>query len=262
MLSLGCTKNLEIEIIESRCKDFRIYNATSTLQNPNCPGDINSNEFTVSFDFGGDGECLNSIHRTARYFDENNNEVFPVSEDPDSVHVDESSVTVSGTTVTYTYFFQMASNATYDDVQYVTLDFYTQNSNLNQSNYLNVLQVMPCKSIPTPTTTSGDITVNNTEIEVSLFDNAAEDGDIITIMLNGIVVAQNVEIFNTPKVFSFSLDPTISNYITFYAVNEGSSSPNTVQGTVDDGFQTYSFNEGLRQGETVSFQLIYQASSF
>ena len=259
-LFASCKKELVIDIQETRCKNFKISNASNTLTQPNCPMDITSNTFNVRFNYDGDDECLKSIHRKVTFFDSNNNKIGSLTQDPDSVSVDEPTVSVGGGSASFKFTFNMASVSDYNDIQYATVDFRTKNSNLDESNFLSLLVTMPCKTIPSPSTTKTDFVVRKTtDLCVSLRDDAAEDGDIITIIVNGNVVAQNVVIYNTPKTFKFNIDPTAQNYITFYAVNEGSSSPNTVVGSVTDGVQTHNFDQNLKQGETVSFNLIYQA---
>lgn len=256
-LFFGCTKSLDLEIIESRCKDFSISNASYVFENPNCPGNISGNTLKVSFSFSGDDECLNSIHRTVVFYDENNKVITPSTQDSVLVHTTNPTVFVANGYASFEYEFNMSSIGAYEQISYVTMNFYTQNEILNQSNKLAIVAGLPCKSIPVPSSTSKTIEVKSTDLKVSLWDNAAEDGDIITIIINGVIVQNNVRIYKTPKTFSFTIDPSQTNYISFYAVNEGTSSPNTASGTIDDGRTSQSFDVGMREGETISFQLIY-----
>ena len=256
-LFFGCMKSVELEIVESKCKDFRISNSNSDFIDPNCPGDISGNTLRVSFNFSGDVECLHSIHRKVVFYDENNNVLAPKTQDSVLVHTSNPTVSVFSGIATFDFTFDMPSNAVYDNIAYVTVNFYTQNEILNQSNKLAIVASLPCKSIPSPSTTDRTIDVKNTSLKVTLWDNAAEDGDIITIIINGTIVAENVTIYNTPKTFSFIIDASSANYISFYAVNEGTSSPNTASGSINDGYSNQSFDVGMNEGETISFQLVY-----
>lgn len=253
----ACTKKLDIDIVESKCKDFKISLPKSDFKNPNCSGTIISNTLKVSFDYSGDKECLNSIIMNTRFFDADNNQIFPVSVTPDSLHNSSPNVSISTGKASFDIYFEVPTEAIYDNISYITVNFHTKNENQNESNKLAVVANMPCKTLPPPTTSSGTITVKKTELTVSIWDNAAEDGDIITIIVNGEIVADNITIYNTPKNYTFFIDPIIKNYISFYAVNEGTSSPNTASGTIKDGFSTQSFNVGMKEGESISFDLIF-----
>ncbi len=255
----GCTKKLELDIVESKCKDFRISDASYEFKNPNCPKNIKSNTLTIKFKYNGDAECLNSIHlKLVKFYNENNTVINPATLSSDSLSKTAVGVSVSNGVAQFDLDFAMNSIADYDNISYITVNFNTKNANGNESNRLAVVANLPCKSIPVPSITDGKIDVKSTQISVSLWDNAAEDGDIITIIVNGKIVSNNVEIFTAPKTFTFTIDPSQKNYISFYAVNEGTSSPNTASGTVNDGVSNQSFNLGMSQGESYSLDLVYK----
>ena len=56
-----CTKTLDVEIVETRCTDFRISNASSSFVVNTCNGDLTGNSVRVNFNFSGDVECLHLI---------------------------------------------------------------------------------------------------------------------------------------------------------------------------------------------------------
>ena len=86
LLGFGaCTKTVELDIIESRCKDFRIDNATYQFKINSCPKNISGNTITVFFNYNGDQECLNSIDMEVKFFNSSDNQIFPVSLTPDSL---------------------------------------------------------------------------------------------------------------------------------------------------------------------------------
>lgn len=263
LLFIGCTKNLELDIIESQCKDFRISNAQSTFEvepnASNCPiTDLTGNTINITFNTSGVNDCLNSLHRTVVFYDEQNNKITTISQDADSINITDPTFVIGSNLVSFKFSFNMASFAEYDRISYATINFYTQNEILNQSNKLAIVANLPCKQLPDPTIFDQTITVRNTSLTVRLWDNASEDGDIITIIINNEIVASNVLILNTPKTFTFNIDPTADNHISFFAVNEGTSSPNTVSGDLNDGFTSQSFGVDMNEGETISFDLIYQ----
>jgi hypothetical protein len=253
----ACTKSLEIDIVESKCKDFKISLATYDFKNPNCTGTLTSNTLKIGFNYDGDKECLNSIQMNVRFFDANNTQIFPISLTADSLHSSSPNVTISTGKASFNIDFEVATAAIYDNISYVTVNFNTKNENQNESNRLAVVANMPCKTIPPPASTDQTYIVKKEKLTVSIWDNAAEDGDIITIIVNGDIVAENVTIYNSPKSFTFNILPSAKNYIRFYAVNEGTSSPNTASGSINDGVSTQSFNVGMNEGESISFDLVF-----
>lgn len=252
-----CTKSLEIEIVETRCTNFRISNASSTFAVNTCNGDLTGNSVRVNFDFSGDVECLHLIDRDIEFFDENNNRINPTFVSEPRILVSESNVNVGTTSASFTIDFEVSNTSVYDDLAFISIDFNTENENMNESNRLSTIASLPCRVIP-PAGSQGTINVNSTNLRVTLRDTAAEDGDLITIIVNGIVIAENVEIFNTPQTFNFTISPTSSNTIQFFAVNEGRSSPNTAEGSViDNSGIPKGFSLGLNQGEQVAFDLVF-----
>lgn len=258
LLLSSCKKSVELDIIESRCKDFAIFNGTGEVTNPSINNGLTGNTFIVEFNYNGDEECLSLIDRRVTFFNQNQNTINPISADNDTISATAPSVRVGNGRATFTYTFNMADVNTYESIQYAIINFNTENITGSTSNNLSVLITMPGKTIPPPTNLSQQFNVRSTSLQVELFDDASEDGDIVTIIVNGQIIANNVTIFNRPQVFNFTINPNTTNYITFLAVNEGSSSPNTVAGTVIDGFRAQSFNVGMRQGETISFDLVFQ----
>lgn len=262
-LFLSCKKELDLAIQDKECANFTLFDAIAQERFGACnglTGTRQTNVFDVSFKYDGPDRCLNSLYRKVTFRDQNDAVVFSSFQDPDTVKVGSSDFSFSNGIASFSFAFDMGSVARYEQVAYATIDFQTQNENGDESNFLTSVIVMPCKSIPVSNITQQDYIVRSTSVQVALFDDAAEDGDIITIILNGVIIAENVTIFNNPIIFNVNIDPNIANTLTFYAVNEGSSSPNTVDGYINDGFSGIQDfpSVGLRQGETVSFRLIPQ----
>ena len=67
---------------------------------------------------------------------------------------------------------------------------------------------------------------NDTEILLTLYDNAEEDGDIVTIFLNDRPMLEQIETRHEHQEFGITLQPG-DNYLIFHAENLGSSPPNT-----------------------------------
>ncbi len=70
------------------------------------------------------------------------------------------------------------------------------------------------------------IKINSNDIEISLWDNMIEDGDTISLNLNGKWILNNYRLKKGKKSIKFSSDKK-NNYLIMHAHNEGSKSPNT-----------------------------------
>jgi hypothetical protein len=87
---------------------------------------------------------------------------------------------------------------------------------------------------------------------IQLWDNAAEDGDIVSAYLNGSWIIENHSLLNDTTDFNFStsLLNSGSNDLVLFALNEGSSGPNTVSIAIN-GKEITNFQPGLLTGEAV-----------
>jgi len=74
----------------------------------------------------------------------------------------------------------------------------------------------------------GDIKTTSKYIRILCRDHEYEDGDRIKLMLNKAIIHPNITLRNSAYIIDVELDEGL-NTIEFYALNEGSSSPNTAQ---------------------------------
>ena len=74
----------------------------------------------------------------------------------------------------------------------------------------------------------GDIKTKSKYIRLICRDHEYEDGDRIKLMLNKAIIHPNITLRNSAYIIDVELDEGL-NTIEFYALNEGSSSPNTAQ---------------------------------
>lgn len=101
-----------------------------------------------------------------------------------------------------------------------------------------------------------DVTVSQREITISVRDNAAIDGDIIDLTVNGAKVLSNYTLTSSPHAVAVTLNSG-RNTVVVTALNEGSRSPNTVEVrvshvTVGNAVQV---SRGLHTGESASFSI-------
>lgn len=72
-------------------------------------------------------------------------------------------------------------------------------------------------------------------IIVKIWDHGRQDGDIVSIFLNGVSVVSKYYLTYYKKEFNIKLDPKKSNDLFLYAHNLGNSPPNTVSLEISDG---------------------------
>lgn len=79
---------------------------------------------------------------------------------------------------------------------------------------------------PPPSPGLTNLTLNTPRVVLNIWDNEAEDGDIVTVFLNGAPVVSHLTLFNRPQAFRLTLRPGC-NLIEILAENEGTQPPNT-----------------------------------
>lgn len=83
------------------------------------------------------------------------------------------------------------------------------------------------------------IGIDEEEITVNLYDNAEIDGDIITVLFNGEVVASQKTLSDKPITLKLKAVRGRDNTLTMYAENQGRVPPNTAIMRVQNGDQYY-----------------------
>ena len=238
-----CTKkDLNLEIIELKCKDFKISNANVTNKfDPSCGGGATTGQFVVSFDYDGDSECLHHISLSPVFYNKFNNALSNITYN-DSLPVSSPKVSVSGKHVTFTFDYTFADATNADALNFIYLRFETQNKIGNPSNHLEVRINTACSvvdpstynSTPKAGQPSRTVPVSSSTVKITFLDYAAEDGDIISVNLNNVWVLENYTITNAGQTFTFNINSG-NNTLVAYAVNQGKSGPNTLAIQVNGG---------------------------
>ena len=250
-------KDLEIDVVETKCDGFAIRNPTYEFVEEQCGDGNNGKTFQVSFDFDGDEDCLHLIDADVTFHDIDGNELNNVVHGPEAIPVDSSSVTVSGDEVTFTYCYHFTSLLSEDDLNYIQMTFHTENEQQDESNNIGVRINIPGAQVREPSASDIKeiIEVDSKQIQLFIFDDAAQDGDIISINVNQEWVFENKMITNDGEFVTLELEPGNDNFIMFYAVNEGDSSPNTLAGRIEDDGEPIEFDVTMNTGEVVYFEI-------
>lgn len=88
--------------------------------------------------------------------------------------------------------------------------------------------------LPSNYTNQGTITVEGKNLSVCIYDNSAEDGDIVDLFFNGNLLIENYEILNAEKCFNVTLEEG-NNWIGINVDNEGTSPPASATIIINDG---------------------------
>ena len=80
-----------------------------------------------------------------------------------------------------------------------------------------------------------ELEVNSKIVQINLWDHGRQDGDIVSIYLNGIAIVSQYTLTYQKKGFELNLDTAKPNDLFLYAHNLGRFPPNTVSIEIIDG---------------------------
>lgn len=95
--------------------------------------------------------------------------------------------------------------------------------------------------LPANYTNQGTITVTKKDISICIYDNNAEDGDVIDLLFNGNTLISNYELKNVERCFDVTLESG-NNWIGINVDNEGTNPPASVSVRIDDGDSVQEFD--------------------
>ncbi|MDB5202776.1 MAG: hypothetical protein JWQ27_2185 [Ferruginibacter sp.] len=100
------------------------------------------------------------------------------------------------------------------------------------------------------------LSVSSKEITLAIWDDAVEDGDSISLSLNGNMIVQGFAVKKKPRFLKLTLDPGPNNII-FIADNLGAISPNTAILEIIDDKRRRSFMINTNLGENNRVKILY-----
>jgi hypothetical protein len=222
------TKNFEFEFVDSKCRNFKIdYGRIQSVIDPSCPADaIMTGSAKITFDFNGEADCIKSLNVSALFFNDASNTITGVSYEQ---LVDKANITIDAAkkTVEFTFTYTFSSVADADLMNYLIVDVATVNESGKESNKIKVRYNSACFT-PDPSTYTDKGSINTVpgNTYIYLYDHAADDGDLVSVYLNNTLVVQSYRITNTEQPFSINISN--GDNLIIYAMNQGSSGPNTV----------------------------------
>lgn len=99
------------------------------------------------------------------------------------------------------------------------------------------------------------INVQNRAVKVIVRDPNAEDGDIISLYLNGYPLLENYKVLKKEKVIEITLDEG-DNHLIMRALNVGRIPPNTAAVTVDDGKTKQTVTLSAQEKKNVALKIV------
>jgi hypothetical protein len=103
----------------------------------------------------------------------------------------------------------------------------------------------------------GNIITYSPEITLAIWDDAVDDGDSISLMVNNQWITRSMRVRNKPFFFKVQLEPG-NNEITFVADNLGSIAPNTSVLEIIDGKKRKSFNIETDYNKNNIMRIVYE----
>ena len=255
---LGC-KKLTLEIEETKCKKIRLKNPSYARVTSLCSNGDQHQAIDVSFDFDGDAECLYLIDfKKIKFVNSSGQNMNSINYSDDDLLMSDNRVTITGNSVTFHYCYEFNNASDTSELGYIQLNWQTENDLENESNSIGIrINFNTSNGSTDPNVYEHTYTSDEQTIQLLVWDNADEDGDIISINHNGTWIRENLFITNAPKTIIVTLTRG-HNFLNFYAVNQGDAGPNTLSAQIQaNGRILGNFNLQGQTGEINSVEVKY-----
>lgn len=253
----SCTKNdMELDVWQRGCKKFKIKEPSYDIVQDQCSGALTV-QYNITFSYTKNDDCIFKIVSEPDFQDENSNTISPTPDFDAEVLKTEATLNTGDKKITYPFNFTFANASDRDDYNHTILSFHTENEIGNASNSLRLRLLTSCSKVTDDmyTTNSNEATIppSQTFFTIRLWDDAAEDGDIVSVYLNGEWIILTHSLLNAGTEFSIPTSKLNSGEtdLVVFAINEGDSGPNTVAISID-GKEIEGFQPGLETGEAVT----------
>ena len=101
------------------------------------------------------------------------------------------------------------------------------------------------------------IRVKSKTVTVKIWDDQQEDGDVVSIFLNGARIQKEMTVKKNEFIFTIKLDQGI-NIFKLLAHNEGLQPPNTAAILIDDGKEEYKSVLSSKKGEYAELKIVLE----
>jgi hypothetical protein len=249
---IGCQKkDVDIDFNQDVCDKLRINTPTYVmLKDPSCDNQTDSAVVKVVFRHPGQKQCIEKIFPVPVFYDSSQTEIKNVSY-ANVIEKSASDVRIYNDSASFILKTKFSSVADASRLNNIQLKFHTENLLGDKSKDAKLR--INGKCLPEKTTTykvRDTVEVSSEFVNVTFYDNQDEDGDIISVYLNGIWVLENIQLTNAGKTFSLQVKKGYNDMIV-YAVNQGSSGPNTCAVSVNNSTKI-NMEQDMKTGDAVS----------
>jgi hypothetical protein len=250
----ACTyRKQEMELVETKCKNFKVETPLyEWIEDPTCDGDPKTGQLKIVINYSGEADCINKVLIEPEFYKVDNTKLTAQSY-TSSVTVGEPTIEITGTEIILIFDFEMLTIADANDLNHILFEFYTTNEIGNKSKPISLRVNGTCSTVASNTyTVQQTVDVPSKNVVVTFFDDAAEDQDVISVNLNGVWVIENLTLTNAEQNFSFVVNNGNNNLVVF-AVNEGTTGPNTVAIKVNGG-TSINLSPDLETGKAINIR--------
>ncbi len=250
----SCTKkDSQLEYYQTNCKNLKIDDPSyEFLPDTFCGETTNSGSIKINFTIKNGQECFDKIVLGESKFYTSNAQFGDFSDTRLRLS-DDPLVTISGNTVTFVYCYTVANTSDYNDLSNIVLKWSIENEIGDWSNSLELRIDFPGKSVSTALyDVKATVNVYHENIIIKLWDHASEDGDIVTVHLNGVKIINYHRLRKDGDYFTAKVNKG-DNYLVIFAENQGSSGPNTCSISINDG-KEIKLEPNLKTGEAIDIK--------
>ncbi len=255
----GCLKkDTELKAAQIGCEKLKIQTPTYNLLADPCDGGLNLT-LDIKVSLSGSAECVHKVKNFPTFYNDEGVELTSTPGYPAELIAPDFVVDGNSLSFTFDVTFNNAQEAS--DFNYLVLKFHTEDEAGAPSDTMNLRINTKC-TIVNPDSynlSNQEVVISSfdSQFEVILWDDAAEDGDIVSLYINEEWLIDNHSLVNDSTFFYFSTDKLNSgnNHVVLFAVNEGSVGPNTVSMSINGTeVDIPSFQSGLLTGEAVNIK--------
>lgn len=258
LLFTTCSKkSITIETYEAGCKELVLSKSNYQLLSNCYTSGQKQASYSASISVGHNDKvnCLDFISVIATFKDNYGN----VLSGTYKAHYQLTDPEVSYSSSEFKIRFDWTIDPAYvDRFESVSIEIFSQNELNAQSNRLYFTIPISCTQIAAPIIGSFPYDIvtsessNTSKVNISFYDFGTDDGDIIDVYLNNVLVISNLTLTKSKQSFDLTLN-TGDNYLIVKALNEGSIPPNTCAINVNSG-RKIELTPGLSKGQAVNIK--------
>jgi hypothetical protein len=254
-------KELDLSITDKACENLELTNINyQWIDDPS----IDSNSLTrgvveFSFDFTGEARCVDIVEFATAAYDCNNSKI-DLTDYSASVHKTSGDLIVTGNSAKVTFSMNFASIPEGNALNHLIIKLFTKNDLGDKSAPVEI-RVNATDNVVKPNTYNVNddvktVSFNANYFTITLWDYAAEDGDIVSVYLNGEWIIENFSMLNAKTDFRILRSKlfTGTNHLVVFAQNEGDVGANTAAIAIN-GSEVSPFKPGLKTGEAVQIKV-------